>query len=376
MGYLDDPRGHQSEELAFKAEQAERLGDRFRAKQLFEEAARLEEEVARDVGADAPRIRSTLAISAVSLWLRAEQWEAAAKGACYFLAQPELLMSDGVTQLRALLDRAWQTQDLMKRIGPSGMFVPLEAKLSGGKIGIGLAPSQVVGERRDVIAPLVIRVAEWLERKTFRKAGPSQLASMIEVLEAPALAGSYAMRFLLVESSQQAMEHVRATPQALAAELITLASAIAEDPSRFHEVVPDPDYAKAFMRAFRDLAPDGKLVGQVDLSTGLAGNSARRASLSPAIQERITKALQRAEEEIDLRATGTLKNVTLRGNAPKIGLDTTEGYQEFLIAKGEHDDTIGPKLNRSVRVTGRRKRNDAGELNNWAEDIALLEQEG
>ncbi len=86
-------------------------------------------------------------------------------------------------------------------------------------------------------------------------------------------------------------------------------------------------------------------------------------------------ALQRAAEEIDIAATGTLKSITLRGEEPKIGLDTEEGFRIYRIEKGSHDDTIGPKLNRTVSVAGRRRRNEVGELHDWADDIALLEQE-
>ena len=374
--YFDDPRSRQSEELAYKAEQAARRGDADQSKALFAEAAELETAVAMDVGAEASRVRSALAVSAVSLWIRAEDWEVAASTACAFLARPDLLIEDGVTQLRSLLDRAWQTQDLVREVGPLGTFAPLEARMSGGKIGVGIAPSQAVGERRDVIAPLVIRVAEWMEGKAFRRAGLSPLASRLQLLEVPALAGSYAMRFLLVGAQQQAMDNVLATPQAVADQMIAIASVISEDPDSLHELVDDPDYARAFMRAFRDLAPDGKLVGQVDLSTGLGTGSPHRASFSPASQARITKALQRAAEEVDIAVTGTLKNVTLRGDEPKIGLDTEDGFKQYRIEKGAHDDTIGPKLNRVVSVTGRRRRNEAGELHDWADDIALLEEEG
>jgi len=103
---LDDPRGRRSEALAFEAERARRAGEEARARVLFEEAATLEAEVARDVAPSKPRVRSVLAISAVALRLEARQPEEAARTACEFLARPDLLSDQGKADLEALLERA------------------------------------------------------------------------------------------------------------------------------------------------------------------------------------------------------------------------------------------------------------------------------
>lgn len=66
---FDDERGRLSEELAFEAEAAARVGETAKSVVLFAEAAELEEKAARDVSEQ--RIRRVLAESAAALWVKA-----------------------------------------------------------------------------------------------------------------------------------------------------------------------------------------------------------------------------------------------------------------------------------------------------------------
>lgn len=68
---LEDPRNQQMDELAFKAERAERAGHADEARAHFTGAAEIETQLALEAPADAPRLRATLAVSAVTLWHRA-----------------------------------------------------------------------------------------------------------------------------------------------------------------------------------------------------------------------------------------------------------------------------------------------------------------
>ena len=70
--YFADPRHQQSKALAFNADRIAAVGDD--AKDLYAEAAALEEAAALalpDVPKDLPDARSFMAVSAVSLWLKA-----------------------------------------------------------------------------------------------------------------------------------------------------------------------------------------------------------------------------------------------------------------------------------------------------------------
>jgi hypothetical protein len=139
-------------------------------------------------------------------------------------------------------------------------------------------------------------------------------------------------------------------------------------------MVGDDAYTKAFLRSFRDLAPDGRAVGEVALGAMTRGRIDHVATLTPETRERLTVSLRRRAQEKPVSLDGVLKSVNLRGDEPKIGVETVDGVHVFRIAKGEHDDTIGPKLNRSVRIMGMRRVNEDGEAAEWAEDVLLLEE--
>lgn len=108
--FFTDPRRQRSEDLAFFAERAEHAGDLHAAISQYAEAAKLEEANAHDVPGEVPRVRSVLAISAVTLWLRAKRWEDAARAGCAFLAEPDKLASDALRELQSLVDRARQSE--------------------------------------------------------------------------------------------------------------------------------------------------------------------------------------------------------------------------------------------------------------------------
>lgn len=110
--FLQDARGQQSEALSFEADRAWRAGEQERALDLFAQAAELEFQVAREVPGDQARVRGVRAISAVALWVDARRYDDAARAACEFLAQPEMLTEQGRSDLQVLLERAFREKAL------------------------------------------------------------------------------------------------------------------------------------------------------------------------------------------------------------------------------------------------------------------------
>lgn len=373
--YLNDQRHRQSEELAFDAERLTRKGQLEASSAAYAKAASLEEAVAQEVADREPRERTVLAISAVSLWLKAGKWDDAARCGCHFLGMPHALTPDGKKELAALVDRAWRSQELGEYFPGNAAYAGLEARLLGGTIRKGLAPANVVAERRDVVVPMLYRVAEWRTLRRFRKAGASTFARELEVIEAPALAASYTVRLFVGSArDQQLLPDVPGGPKDVVDTFLRLAAAASEGLPRILSVVGDEAYARAFARGFRDLAADGAIVGSVELS-GAPGGSVERVQLAPAIRAALSSALQTGRDtERQLVQEGVLKAVNLRGDAPWLVLEL-EGRtpSRFRIAKGEQDDTIGPKLNRRVQINGRHVVTEDGESEDWADDVVLLE---
>jgi len=174
-------------------------------------------------------------------------------------------------------------------------------------------------------------------------------------------------------TSAQTHDGTIAAPKDVVAQFLALADAAALGPEDLRAKVVDGAYASAFLRGFRDLAPDGRAVAKVALGAMIRGRMTESVALTPQTRERLTSSLRRQDEEKPVSVEGVLKSINLRGSDPKITLVTPTGPRLFRIVSGEHDDTIGPKLNRRVRVMGRSKPFDDGDSEDWADDVVLLD---
>lgn len=110
MTGFDDPRGRNSEELAYAAESAMQAGDPQGARRLFADAARLEEQRAFDADPNAPRVRSILAISAVALWFKARELTRALVLARHFITTGATTKAE-LDELLASIRAAWSDDD-------------------------------------------------------------------------------------------------------------------------------------------------------------------------------------------------------------------------------------------------------------------------
>lgn len=378
--HLEDPRGRRSEELAFDAERAWKAGDRALARKLFEQAAELEYEVAREVPGTEPRVRSVLAVSAVALWNDAGRYEAAARAACAFLAQPEMLTEQGRSDLRALLERAFREEALASALGDLGDAVPLEVKLDGGLVRRGVAPAAPIRERQEVVTALVIRAAEWRLRKPFRKAGSAgpEIVDRIQFYEAPAVPQSYGIQLYVASGkapSSPGVDDGGIDPEGAVKEFLTIAAAAQRGPDALRAYVDHEAYLKTFMVGFRDMAPDGRSVGTVVFSSPTWRSQVPPLDFEPEHRKQLTAGLlAHSANERRIEVEGILKVVNLRSRRPYLGVETEDGdVAQFFIKKGELDDTIGPKLNRRVRVSGVRRQRRDGTVVKEALDVAGVE---
>lgn len=105
---FDDPSHRASEDAAFHAERAVRRGDLAIARRLYGEAAALELIVARKIPSG--ELRGVFAVSAVTGFVRAQQWDEASRSAHEFLARPDLLDSRAIQTIENLLDDALRTR--------------------------------------------------------------------------------------------------------------------------------------------------------------------------------------------------------------------------------------------------------------------------
>ena len=379
--FLQDARGRASETLAVAAERAWKAGEKTQALELFAQAADLEYQVAREVPGETPRVLSVLAISAVALWLDARRYDEAARAACEFLAQPEMLTEQGCSDLQVLLERAFREKALTLALRDLTDAVPIEVKLAGGQVQVGIAPAAVIRERQEVATSLVVRVVEWKLGKVFRKAGAArEVTERLQFFEAPAAAASYGIRLFVASSGPGALRdagHAALGPEEAVTEFLAIAAAAQAGPEALRALVEDEAYLKAFMVGFRDMAPDGATVGTVTLSTPTFRSSMPPLKFEPGHRQRLTDGLLaqlRGEERVEME--GMLKEVNLRARPPHIGVETADGdCVRFFIKRGQLDDTIGPKLNCRVRVSGVKRTKKDGTVVKNALDVVLLEPE-
>jgi hypothetical protein len=328
------------------------------------------------VPSESPRVRSLLAVSAASLWFRAGQWDQVERVVTRFLSDVETLVPESGQELRSMLADAWSQKEL-EAYQTSQSGVALEARMEGGAVAFGSAPSQAVAPLRGNLDRVLLRAAEWLGQEPFRRKGRSRLAGKFELRELPSKAGSYALRFVLVAPGEQLLDTGGQTPGKVVETFFKLAQAASESPERLRELVQEPNYADVFTRLFKDLAPSGDLVGELSFSSPIWP---RGVHLAPRDHTRLARSLCKPSEpgapDTPLDVVGTLRNIKLHGDAPQIGVETDEDFLLLSIQKGVHDDAIGTLLNRQVRVTGRRTLSGSGERQLWADDIELAEVPG
>ncbi len=371
---FDDPRHRKSEELVFEADRHARSGRLDEARAAYAAAAGPELDLARAQAE--PQLRGLFAISALTSFLRARRWDEAARAAHGFLAEPDLLNPDAVDALLSLLDDALRSRDLFAAIGKDADAAPLELRLEGGRVRRGVAPTSLVQEREEIAQALVYRVADFKAKRKFRKAGPSAFMAKLALYEAPARAASYGIRFFVASVGQTWVPGTDVSPSDAVETLLDLARIAAEEgPTGLRSAVPDPAYATAFIRAFRDLAPDGTAVATVSFSSPTSLYRRDEARFSPSSRAALSKALVDPTAPDSFSVTGTLKMVSLRGKRRIVVEGDDGGVHTIRLRGAEHDDTIGPKLNRRVLVTGQKQTKPDGEVVRTADDIVLVEDD-
>lgn len=264
MNPFTDPRRAKSEEHALAAERSWAAGDVTKSADLFTKAATLEEEVAREVPLGMARVRSVLAISAVSLWHKAGNYAKSKRLAYEFLAGGGVT-DQGMRDLEELVEQSSRELELAKLTNDPGM-VPIDIKLDGGRVGTGVAPASSARTRRDTVITMLMRCADLEAKLAYRERGPSELdrTDQIQIFEARGIAASYGLRFYVATGTQQPIAGTATvTPSQVAQKFLAVAVAAASGEDAMEAVVPDAHYAQSFLAGFSEVAPDGEDVGSV-----------------------------------------------------------------------------------------------------------------
>jgi hypothetical protein len=341
-----------SERFASDAHVATREGSRDQASILFRRAAEAECKALEKLDPSKSRTLGITAVSAVSLWFKADELSEAERAAMRWLAS-DRLPAFAVSQLRQLVQSIWTSQT-MRDAGVSFLPGQVIVSVKGGQTVVGGAPLDLIIEKVEAVQALFYRTIEYLKGVPHRRrGGPAQ-----EVREAcrPWLfqtqPGSY--QFAVAVQEPRQLDFFKDTgprPEQVAEHFMSVLKATSEDPvGLLPELVPAEDYRSTFLKLARNLAPTEKTFGAVEV------RESREMSpviLIPETRTTINSALRPKTSAGDEEPGGQELHGVLR--ALHLDKDWLELWMDGRLVRVNGladavDDVIGPMVNRRVVV--------------------------
>ena len=343
----------ESERLATDAEIATRGGDTRGAQELYAKAAEAEERALEDLEPSKLRTVGVSAVSAVSLYLKADRL-ASAESVAYRWLTNEQLPAFAAEQLKALLQSIW-SEKVRERADVN--FVPGQVVVSimGGEIVEGGAPLDLIVEKVQTVQSLFYRTAEYLRGLPHRKRGgpTKEIQDTCRPWLFQTAPGSYQFAVAVQKPPQlDLFKKDDPRPEEVADHFLSIIRAGVEAPEdELPKLVPDAEYRSTFLKLTRELAPSGKRFGQLDIRSA---TETRAVSLVPGTRKAISQVIRAS------RPTGPAKQEeeqTIHGVLRALDLDndwievTVGDEHKRVVQVGEAvDDIIGPMVNRPVLV--------------------------
>lgn len=362
-----------SEAVAAEAHDYLREGDRIRAQDAFRRAAEAEAAALELLDQSKPRTLGITAVSVVSLWYKARDFERALHVAHRYLAMPDLIESARI-QLDDLILAAYSERDKSRL---SGDFLPgsVTVAVRGGEVLRGAAPLELIVDRVKTLESMFYRVVEWQTGKPLRRRGPPtrditrNFAPWL-VQEAP---GSFQFSVAVKLSGQKELftaEQLEAADiaQKFLDVVTTLTTDMTGEASK--ALVPDDEYRKTFRTLVRNLAPPTGSGESIMFTAKDREDTV--AVLDEAVRPRLAEALRIEQPlaeigELQEQFVGVLRALDLDKDWLKVEVQGKQVVVRQLPAAV--DDLIGPMVNKLVRVTAKRQ-GPLGELRYLDVDLA------
>ncbi|MDS3862406.1 hypothetical protein RIF25_16540 [Thermosynechococcaceae cyanobacterium BACA0444] len=351
-----------SEEYAAQAEQLFRRQQFSRAAELYRLAAEAETNALNTLDKSKIRTIGITAVSAVSLYSKAQEFALAKRIAHKWLAS-ELLPSFAVDELEDLLQVIRYEQSRAK----SGIqFIEGEVlvSVSGGEVLYGAAPLELILRKVEQVKSLFYRTTEFLLEKPHRTRGlPGQdVKDQCDPWLFQAPAGSY--QFEVRVRRQKNFEQLilgdivdtELRVEQITKKFLEIVRATTQDPEgELIEVVPQEDYRETFLKLTRELAPpvSGKSFDQMEIKSTSDFDS-QPVVLRPDTRKAIKNVLKKPEivspeltQHKIRQLKGTLRGLQLDKDWIEVNID---GKTERIYEAKEIDDVIGPMVDRRVVV--------------------------
>ncbi|AFY50734.1 hypothetical protein Nos7524_5009 [Nostoc sp. PCC 7524] len=373
-----------SEEYASQAEQMYRQQDLIRAAELYRLAAEAEVNALENLTPDKKRTIGITAVSAASLYYKAQEFLQAKRVAHKWLAT-EVLPSFAVEELEELL-QVIRYQESRAKSGIQFIEGEVLVSVSGGEILYGAAPLELVLDKVEKIRNIFYRTTEFLLDLDLRKRGsPNQVVKNQcdpWLLQAPP--GSYQFAVRVRKPNEQltipGLPDFELRVEQITKKFLEIITATTQDPEgELIEVVPKEDYREAFLKLTRELAPPatGKSFNQMEIKSTV-DIEPRPVILSPHTRDVINHALKKTDPVVPelhehrvIQLRSTLRGLQLDKDWIEVNID---GENKIIYdAKEEIDDVIGRMVNRPVVVEVLERRDKSADKRYSFRDIQLQE---
>lgn len=373
-----------SEEYTSQAEEFNRQHEENQSAALYRLAAEAEINALEDLAPNKIRTIGITAVSAVSLYYKAQEFSHAKRLAHKWLST-ELLPPFAIEELEELL-QVIRYEETRVKSGIQFIEGEVLVSVSGGEILYGAAPLNLVLDKVEKIRNLFYRTTEFLLEMALRKRGsPDQsIKSQCDpwLLQAPPGSYQFAVR---IRKPQEQLTIPGLPDSGLRVEQITkkffeIVRATSQDPEgELIEVVPQEEYRETFLKLTRELSPPatGKAFSQMEIKSTY-DIEPRPVILRPETREVITHALRKPESPS--QDTSENKLIQLRGTLRGLHLDkdwievsNNDSSNKIYGTKKEIEDVIGAMVNRSVVVDVIQRNDKSGENKYYYDDIQLEE---
>lgn len=361
----------ESERLAAAGDEARRAQQHDEAAGLYREAARAEERAFDALDHSKERTRGITAVSAASLYYKAEDFAVAETLAIRFLASGELPVFATV-EMQGLLKSIWSDIELAAaglRFSKQDIFVSVK----GGEVFTGGAPLDLIVRKIEEVRAFYYRTVEWVLGLPVRMRGAPrhEIQQLFRpwLLHAPP--GSYQFAVRLQSPPQLEFDFVAGDlppVEAVMSKFIEIIRQSADDPEGgLQALVPDEGYRNVFLKLARSLAPAGKSYSELTVRAGRSDSPPdavfrpeTRRTLNESIKsQRREQSTEEVLEPVELR--GTLRAVHLDQDWVEVTVtDPNERHIKVEQAGEAIDDIVGPMVNR--RVVLQTVRNAAGKF--------------
>jgi hypothetical protein len=347
-----------SEKYASQAALAARKNNIEQAADLYRKAAQLETDALNSLEPNKIRTIGITAVSAASLWFKANELNRAQEIAFKNLALGNL-PPFAYDQLKNILQTIWNDQTIIE----SGLeFSKGEVliSVSGGEIVSGGAPLELIVDKVDQVGKLFYRTIEMLLNRPLRiRGGPSpEIKDQFRPWLFQTVSGSYQFTVRVQKPKQLSLlDDMTTQVDDITRTFLNVVRLSVEDPEvGLKNIVPDEGYRETFLKLTRNLAPSGKVFEHMELKSP-ALKEIPSIHLKPISRDLINETLRKPKDESGKTEENEIKQLrgilrALHLDHDWLEIDVTEGEKNLRIDKAGDviDDIIGPMVNHPVII--------------------------